>query len=99
MAANDSAPAPAQRRRVGADAGAGPADAELHVPCRVSERWLRFVRGPQFDALAQDDLLRLDVMTADRDGAPYKLCELTLGRADLLRAIAAAGEPAYHRAR
>lgn len=75
-----------------ARAGRGDA-ADLEVACRVSDRSLRFVRGPQYDVLAQDDLLRIDVMTVDRDGRAYKLCELTVGRADLLRGIAAAGEP------
>jgi hypothetical protein len=76
--------------------GSGPAR-ELTVPCQSSQRWLRFVRAPQFDALAQDDLLRLDVMTAGSDGEAYKLCELVLARGDLLRAVAAAGDPPYRR--
>ncbi|MGH7476654.1 MAG: hypothetical protein ACRELD_10220 [Longimicrobiales bacterium] len=67
----------------------------LAVRCRLSPRWLRFVRGPQYDALAQDDLLRMDVMTAGDRGEPYKLCELLISRGDLLRALAAAGDPPY----
>lgn len=89
MAANDVAAMRAQP-------SSGPA--ELTVPCQTSPRWLRFVRAPQFDVLPQDDLLRLDVMTAGQDGEAYKLCELVLSRGDLLRAIAAAGDPPHHRA-
>jgi hypothetical protein len=46
----------------------------------------------QFDAI-DDDLVHLDVMTLDDEGAPYKLCELVVARGDVLRAIAAYGDP------
>jgi len=59
----------------------------------VSERWLQLNPREQFDALGEDDLLHLDVMTLDDEGAPYKLCELVVARGDLLRAIAAYGDP------
>lgn len=72
--------------------GVGAGEAVLSVPCHSSVRWLRFMRGPQVDALAADDLLRVAVMT-DAGGQPYKLCELVLSRGDLLRAIAASGDP------
>lgn len=100
MATND-VPEPAPSRPSSTDpAGSSRQGAgDLEVACRVSGRSLRFVRGPQFDVLAQDDLLRLDIMTVDRSGAPYKLCELTVSRAELLRGIAAAGEPPHLRGR
>jgi hypothetical protein len=59
----------------------------------VSERWLQLTPREQFDALGDDDLVHLDVMTLDDEGAPYKLCELVVARGDLLRAIAAYGDP------
>ncbi len=67
----------------------------LEVSCRESERWLRFRRGAQFDALAEDDLLRVDVMTLGTEGEPYTLCHLVVSRGDLLRAVAAVGDPPY----
>jgi hypothetical protein len=66
----------------------------LTVPCHVSDRWLRFEEREQFEVL-DEDLIQLDVMTRDDDGAPYKLCELVVARGDLLRAIAAYGDPPF----
>ena len=68
--------------------------ASLTVPCHVSERWLRFEEREQFEVL-DEDLIQLDVMTRDDDGEPYKLCELVVARGDLLRAIAAYGDPPF----
>jgi hypothetical protein len=34
-------------------------------------------------------------MTLDDDGEPYKLCELVVSRGDLLRAVAAYGDPPF----
>jgi hypothetical protein len=65
----------------------------FRVSCHVSERWLQLTPRAQFDALGDDDLVHLDVMTLDDEGAPYKLCELVVARGDLLRAIAAYGDP------
>lgn len=65
----------------------------LRVACHVSERWLQLLPREQFDALGDDDLVHVDVMTLDDEGAPYKLCELVVARGDLLRAIAAYGDP------
>jgi hypothetical protein len=70
--------------------------ATLTVPCHVSERWLRFTEQEQYAAL-DEDLIQLDVMTLDEDGAPYKLCELMVSRGDLLRAVAAYGDPPVRR--
>jgi hypothetical protein len=64
----------------------------LTVSCHVSERWLRFAEREQYEVL-DEDLIQLDVMTLDDDGAPYKLCELVVSRGDLLRAVAAYGDP------
>lgn len=72
----------------------GAGKAALVVPCHVSERWLRFAEREQFEVL-DEDLIQLDVMTLDDDGAPYKLCELLVARGDLLRAIAAYGDPPF----
>jgi hypothetical protein len=66
----------------------------LTVPCHVSERWLRFAEREQFEVL-DEDLIQLDVMTLDDDGAPYKLCELLVSRGDVLRAVAAYGDPPF----
>jgi hypothetical protein len=66
--------------------------AALTVPCHVSERWLRFAEREQY-AVLDEDLIQLDVMTLDDEGAPYKLCELLVSRGDLLRAVAAYGDP------
>ncbi|MGH7447483.1 MAG: hypothetical protein ACRELT_07970 [Longimicrobiales bacterium] len=60
----------------------------------MSERWLRFEEREQFEVL-DEDLIQLDVMTRDDDGEPYKLCELVVARGDLLRAVAAYGDPPY----
>ena len=68
--------------------------ASLTVPCHVSERWLRFVEREQYEVL-DEDLIHLDVMTLDDDGHPYKLCELIVARGDLLRAVAAVGDPPF----
>jgi hypothetical protein len=68
--------------------------AALTVPCHVSERWLRFAEREQFEVL-DEDLIQLDVMTLDDDGEPYKLCELVVARGDLLRAVAAYGDPPF----
>ncbi|MBR9990871.1 MAG: hypothetical protein KFH98_14010 [Gemmatimonadetes bacterium] len=70
----------------------GSRKAALTVPCHVSERWLRFEEREQFEVL-DEDLIQLDVMTRDDDGEPYKLCELVVARGDLLRAVAAYGDP------
>lgn len=67
----------------------------LSVRCHVSDRWLRFEEREQFAAL-DEDLIQLDVMTLDDDHEPYKLCELVVARGDLLRAIAAYGDPPAH---
>jgi hypothetical protein len=69
----------------------------LSVPCHVSERWLQFAEREQY-AVLDEDLIQLDVMTLDDEGAPYKLCELMVSRGDLLRAIAAYGDPPVRRA-
>jgi hypothetical protein len=72
----------------------GDRKASLTVPCHVSERWLGFAEREQYEVL-DEDLIQLDVMTRDEDGAPYKLCELVVSRGDLLRAIAAYGDPPF----
>ncbi|CAN5597470.1 hypothetical protein BH23GEM10_BH23GEM10_10940 [soil metagenome] len=64
----------------------------LTVRCHVTERWLRFSEREQFEVL-DEDLIQLDVMTLDDDDEPYKLCELVVARGDVLRAIAAYGDP------
>jgi hypothetical protein len=74
---------------------AAPPATRLRVDCHTSERWLQFGSRAQLDVLSQDDLLPLDVMTIGEDGEPHKLCELTVARGDLLRAIAAAGDPPH----
>lgn len=61
--------------------------------CHVSERWLQLTPREQFDAMGDDDLVHVDVMTLDEAQEPYKLCELVVARGDLLRAIAAYGDP------
>jgi hypothetical protein len=66
----------------------------LTVPCNVSERWLRLAEREQYEVI-DEDLIQLDVMTLDDDSAPYKLCELLVSRGDLLRAIAAYGDPPF----
>jgi hypothetical protein len=68
--------------------------AALIVSCQESERWLQFAEREQFEVL-DEDLIQLDVMTLDDDGAPYKLCELVVSRGDLLRAVAAYGDPPF----
>jgi hypothetical protein len=68
--------------------------ASLTVRCHESERWLQFSEREQFEVL-DEDLIQLDVMTLDDDGAPYKLCELVVARGDLLRAVAAYGDPPF----
>jgi hypothetical protein len=59
----------------------------------VSERWLQLTPRDQLDALGDDDLVHVDVMTLNDAHEPYKLCELMVARGDLLRAIAAYGDP------
>lgn len=81
----------------GSQPRAGSRKAALTVPCHVSERWLRFEEREQFEVL-DEDLIQLDVMTRDDDGEPYKLCELVVARGDLLRAIAAYGDPPFRTA-
>jgi len=66
----------------------------LTVPCNVSERWLRLAEREQYEVI-DEDLIQLDVMTLDDESAPYKLCELVVSRGDLLRAIAAYGDPPF----
>jgi hypothetical protein len=66
----------------------------LTVPCHVSERWLRFAEREQYEVM-DEDLIQLDVMTLDDEGEPYKLCELVVARGDLLRAVAAYGDPPF----
>lgn len=73
---------------------AGSRKSDLTVPCHVTERWLRFEEREQFEVL-DEDLIQLDVMTRDDDGEPYKLCELVVARGDLLRAVAAYGDPPF----
>ena len=68
--------------------------AALTVPCHVSDRWLRFEEREQFEVL-DEDLIQLDVMTRDDEGEPYKLCELVVARGDVLRAVAAYGDPPF----
>jgi hypothetical protein len=68
----------------------------LIVPCHVSERWFSFRDREQYDVI-DEDLIHVDVMTRDDAGAPYKLCELIVARGDLLRAVAAHGDPAHRR--
>ncbi|MEX1182801.1 MAG: hypothetical protein WEF86_06165 [Gemmatimonadota bacterium] len=68
--------------------------AALAVPCHVSERSLRFAEREQYEVM-DEDLIQLNVMTLDEDGAPYKLCELVVSRGDMLRAIAAYGDPPF----
>jgi hypothetical protein len=68
--------------------------AALKVPCHVSERWLQFAEREQYEVM-DEDLIQLDVMTLDDDGAAYKLCELVVARGDLLRAVAAYGDPPF----
>jgi len=68
--------------------------ASLVVPCQVSERWLRFIEREQYEVM-DEDLIHIDVMTLDDEDAPYKLCELIVARGDLLRAVAAYGDPPY----
>jgi hypothetical protein len=64
------------------------------VRCHVSERWLQFSEREQYEVM-DEDLIQLDVMTLDDDGEPYKLCELVVARGDLLRAVAAYGDPPF----
>lgn len=71
----------------------------LRVRCHVSDRWLQLRPRDQFDALGDDDLIHVDVMTLDDDGQPYKLCELAVARGDVLRAVAAYGDPPQPRPR
>ncbi|HEX6132832.1 MAG TPA: hypothetical protein VFZ24_02540 [Longimicrobiales bacterium] len=78
----------------GRPAGGGDRRAALTVPCHVSDRWLRFEEREQYEVL-DEDLIQLDVMTRDDDGEPYKLCELVVARGDLLRAVAAYGDPPF----
>ena len=66
----------------------------LLVPCQLTDRWLRFAEREQFEVL-DEDLITIDVMTRDDERAPYKLCELVVSRGDLLRAIAAYGDPPF----
>jgi hypothetical protein len=66
----------------------------LSVRCHVSERWLQLAAREQY-AVLDEDLIHLDVMTLDEDGAPYKLCELVVSRGDLLRGVAAYGDPPF----
>jgi hypothetical protein len=66
----------------------------LVVPCQLTERWLRFAEREQFEVL-DEDLITIDVMTLDDERAPYKLCEVVVSRGDLLRAIAAYGDPPF----
>lgn len=75
-------------------ASRGGRKAALTVACHVSDRWLRFEEREQYEVL-DEDLIQLDVMTRDDDGEPYKLCELVIARGDLLRAVAAYGDPPY----
>ncbi len=54
--------------------------------CQVSSRWLQFPdRAPEF---RDGTFLAVDVMTADSDGKPRKLCELVLVKEDLLELLA-----------
>jgi len=64
----------------------------FRVRCHTSERWLQLSPREQLNAMGEDDLVHVDVMTLDEERAPYKLCELVVARGDLLRAIAAYGD-------
>ena len=66
--------------------------AALIVPCHVSDRWFSFRDREQYEVM-DEDLIHVDVMTRDDEGEPYKLCELIVARGDLLRAVAAYGDP------
>jgi hypothetical protein len=68
--------------------------AALVVPCHVSDRWFNFRDREQYEVI-DEDLIHIDVMTRDDAGRPYKLCELIVSRGDLLRAIAAYGDPSF----
>lgn len=81
----------------GSSPRAGRRKADLTVQCHVSDRSLRFEEREQFEVL-DEDLIQLDVMTRDDDGEPYKLCELVVARGDLLRAVAAYGDPPFRTA-
>jgi hypothetical protein len=94
--ADDARGAHPARAPVSAQTGSAPSHrrASLVVPCHVSERWLSFVEREQYEVI-DEDLIQLDVMTLDDDGQPYKLCELIVARGDLLRAVAAYGDPPF----
>jgi hypothetical protein len=64
------------------------------VPCQLSDRWFSLRDREQYEVI-DEDLIHIDVMTRDDAGAPYKLCELIVSRGDLLRAIAAYGDPSF----
>jgi hypothetical protein len=68
--------------------------AALIVPCHASDRWFNFRDREQYEVI-DEDLIHVDVMTRDDAGRPYKLCELIVSRGDLLRAVAAYGDPSY----
>lgn len=59
---------------------------EGKAPCQVSGRWLQF--PAQAHEFKDGTFLAVDVMTADGDGMPRKLCELVLVKEDLLELLA-----------
>jgi hypothetical protein len=59
---------------------------ERKVVCQVSNRWLQF--PAEAHELREGTFLSVDVMTADSDGKPRKLCALVLVKEDLLDLLA-----------
>lgn len=59
---------------------------EAKVACQVSKRWLQF--PAQAHEFRDGTFLAVDVMTADSEGKPRKLCELVLVKEDLLELLA-----------
>ncbi|SFT82825.1 hypothetical protein SAMN05192563_1004224 [Paraburkholderia aspalathi] len=58
---------------------------EGKAPCQVSGRWLQFpAKAHEFK---NGTFLAVDVMTADSDGNPRKLCELVLVKEELLELL------------
>ena len=63
------------------------------VPCRTSQRWLRFPARSSgyFD---DGEFIEIDVMTyGESSENPRKICSLTVTREDLLQAIHAVPPP------
>lgn len=55
---------------------------EGYVPCEVSGRWLQFP-----DNVSDLRWIPVDVMTIGSDSTARKICELVIGKEDILRAI------------